>query len=101
MSQVTVKGSLKVGVEFKGEIHKEFELRPAQVRDSIAATEMAKGNQVRMLLGLLVGQLESLGTIPKEAITMDLLSSMYDVDLEVLQTAREDVEKKLLQPSGI
>ena len=89
-------GALLVGVEFGGERHTVFTLRPAIVRDSIEAAKEADGKgEIFLMLCLLSRQIETLGKIPKEKITADLLTGLYDADLGILQKARETAEKKI------
>lgn len=96
---IRVSGDLAAGIEFDGKVHKAFVLRPAIVRDSIEASKEADGKgEIVLMLALLARQIESLGEIPKEKITVELLSGLYDADLGVLQKARESAEKKIQEP---
>lgn len=93
---ITEKGKLRYGIKFGDLIHTEFELRPVLVKDSIRAEQVTKNKgDVAMNVAVMAEQLLSLGAIPKEQITADLLGEMYDADIAILQAAREAVEKKL------
>ena len=94
---ITTSGNLKVGIEFAGTTHKTFVIRAAKVRDTIDATASAGvENSVKFMLATYALQLVSLGDIPKENITSELLADLYDVDLVVLQEAAQELEKKLM-----
>lgn len=97
------KGTLSIGIEFEGKAHKEFELRPQLVSDSVDAIEesvRAQRNDSYLGLCVLAKQLVKLGDIPKEKITPELLMPMYEVDLKVLMTASKRLESKLLSFRG-
>ncbi len=92
-------GELIGGIEFEGKVHKAFVLRPAIVRDSIQASKEADGKgEIVLMLALISCQLESLGEIPKDKITAELLGGLYDADLAIIQKARESAEKKISEP---
>ena len=94
-------GTLLVGVEYEGKRHKEFTLRPAIVRDSIEAHKEAEGKgDMVFAVCALARQVETLGEIPVEKITGELLCGLYDADLEILQKARETAEKKIRGPKS-
>lgn len=92
------KGTLSIGIEFEGKAHKEFELRPQLVSDSVDAIEGERAQKNESYLGLcvLAKQLVKLGDVPKEKITPELLMSMYEVDLRALMEASKRLESKLL-----
>jgi hypothetical protein len=99
MSDLTIEGALPVGLDFAGKTHKTFKLRPAKVRDTIeVTTEVGVDDNLKFMLGILSRLLISLGDIPKENITSELLAELYDVDLAELQLAQEKLEKKLRPP---
>ncbi len=94
------KGELLVGVEHGGKMHTSFELRPQLVKDTIEVMEGADAaraaNNAHFCGACLVAkQIESLGDIPKEKITPDLVLSLTDVDFSVVQQARETLEQRL------
>jgi hypothetical protein len=96
------KGILPVGVECDGKVHREFEIRPQLVGDSVDAMEdeKARGNDAYMGLVVLSKQLVRLGDIPKEKITAPLLMEMYDVDLAEMHSALGRLQKRLTSFRG-
>ncbi|EKN9090594.1 phage tail assembly protein, partial [Salmonella enterica] len=91
---LTIKGTLAVGVEYNGEFHRDFELRLSTVGDEIDASEMGIPDS-GYYVGLMALCLESLGTIPREAITYDLLRTMTSPDYSLLVQARDTLKKKM------
>jgi phage FluMu protein gp41 len=92
----TEKGMLPTGIEHGGAIHRAFEMRPRKVRDSIEAMEdpRARDNDSYMGLAILSGQMLSLGDIPKDQITTELLMELYETDLAELYAAAGRLEKR-------
>lgn len=92
------KGSLDYGVEFpadSGEFHFDFEMRLPTIEDNVSAIEeVGTGSSLRMNVAMLARCLVSLGDIPTEAITTDLLNTMVDDDYDVLSAARDALKKK-------
>jgi len=98
---LNIKGTLLYGVEFEGTLHKDFEVRPLLVKDSITAGTASVGkSSVYHEACLVACQLVSLGTIPKESITVDLLLEMLDDDYGEIQNARIDLQKKIQGPTA-
>ena len=97
MGTITEKGTLAVGIEHGSKIHKEFELRPQMVRDSIEAMEdeRAVKNDSYYGICLLVKQIKTLGDIPGENITPELLMDMTEVDFKILMEGKEALDKRL------
>ncbi|EAM4785902.1 phage tail assembly protein [Salmonella enterica] len=91
---LTIKGTLAVGVEYNGEFHRDFELRLSTVGDEIDVSEMGIPDS-GYYVGLMALCLESLGTIPREAITYDLLRTMTSPDYSLLVQARDTLKKKM------
>lgn len=94
---VTEQGTLPVGVERDGVIHKDFEVRPRLVRDSVDTMDdpRALTNESYAGLCILSRQIVRLGAIPKEEITPALLLDMYEEDLGELYRAAEEVARRL------
>ncbi len=94
---ITEKGTLIVGVEYAGKAHKEFELRPQLVRDSVDAIEDDRAERNESYFGLCVlsKQIVKLGDIPKEKITTELLMDMHEVDLAAISDASRRLQKRL------
>ena len=86
---MTERGMLPIGVEFEDRLHREFEIRPQLVKDSIEAMEeeRAQKNKNYMALAVMARQVVRLGEIPKEKITAALLMEMYDADLAAMAEA--------------
>ncbi|CAB3764105.1 hypothetical protein [Paraburkholderia humisilvae] len=106
--KLTEKASLLYGVEYpadSGQRHYDFEIRLATVGDNIdvyESPEIIGGgvSNMRVNTAILATCLLSLGTIPKESITPELLATaMVDSDYDVLQKAQDDLKKKLRRPS--
>ena len=89
-------GTLIVGVKYADKLHKEFELRPQLVSDSVDAmdNDRAKSNDSYLGLCVISRQLEKLGDIPREKITPELLMGMYQVDLAMISEASRRLQKK-------
>lgn len=94
MNGITARGVLDVGVEYAGAFHRTFVLRPATVGDSIAAGEVG-GNDNTFGLRVIARQFVSLGDIPKEAITAELLMTMTDHDYRIIDAKRTEIERAL------
>ena len=94
---ITEKCTLPIGVEYDGKVHRDVEIRPSLVRDSIDAVEDARAQTNESYLGLVIlsKQITRLGAIPVNKITPDLLLNMYDVDLAVVNSASERLKKRL------
>lgn len=94
---ITEKGVLPIGVEYKGMVHRDFEIRPQLVRDSIDAVEDPRAMRNESYLGLAVitNQIIRLGEIPKEEITPELMLDMYDADLAEIQQATGRLQTRL------
>ena len=97
-SHLNITGELLIGIEYKGVVHKHFELQPVRVRDTIEAEKATVGKStVEFMIAILAKQIVKLGAVPEDAITVDLLCEMYDDDLEVFQKARDGLKKKLME----
>lgn len=94
---ITHKGTLPVGVKVDGVEHRDFELRPQLVRDSIEAVEDERAAQSDSIFGLalLAKQFLRLGTLDKSDITIDLLLDAYDADMKVLMEGAASLRERL------
>lgn len=99
---ITEKGILPIGVEYKGKTHRDFELRPQKVKDSVDVMEdpRAQKNDGYFGVAVLARQIEKLGDVPKEEITPALLLEMWDDDLKALHEAKGRVSQKLASFRG-
>jgi len=90
-------GTLPVGVEVDGKLHREFTLRPRLVRDSVEAQEIARAQTNDSYRGavLIAAQLEKLGDLPREKITTELLLELFDVDMGEILKANARLEVRL------
>jgi hypothetical protein len=90
---MTEKGTLPNGVEYNGETHKDFEIREQLVGDTISIyddperAERASQNFAYAGVCILTGQIVSLGSIPREALTPEFLLGLQDDDFEEIKAA--------------
>ena len=87
---MTEKGMLVVGVEYEGALHRDFEIRPQLVRDSVDAVdedERAARNESYLGICVLARQITRLGEIPKAKITPPMLMDMHAADLAAISEA--------------
>jgi hypothetical protein len=96
---ITETGTLPIGVEYEGKVHREFEVRPRLVRDSIEISaeqsELGSKNSAHLGACILAKQIIRIGDIPKEAITAELVLDMYEDDGVAVQEAKDRVEARL------
>ncbi|MCA8016156.1 hypothetical protein LGM38_29375 [Burkholderia vietnamiensis] len=106
MSINTEKGALEYGVEYppgSGELHYDFEIRLGTIGENIEVYEQPEiigggVSNMRVNVAMLARCLVSLGTIPKEAITDELLETAIDSDYDVMMKAQDDLKKKRKRP---
>jgi hypothetical protein len=94
---LTEEGSLLIGVEYNGARQKAFELRPQIVKDVMEAMEdeRTKGNETFLTVCVFSKIITKLGEIPKDKITPDIILGMAEADFEVLEEARQRLEKRI------
>lgn len=99
---LTISGELHIGVFFAGTRHKRFTLRVAVAGDLIAAQEQHPSAPFQLTtIEVYRRQLLSLGDIPAESLTTDLLrAGLTESDLAVIADADAELEKKLTPPSA-
>lgn len=105
---LTEKGTLPVGVEYEGKTHKDFEIREQLVSDMIDVFDnpehASRADKNNYYLGacILSKLIVSIGSIPKEAITVDLLLGMLQDDLNEVKRAegRLDEKRKSFRDEG-
>lgn len=80
---------LPMGIDYEGELHRDLELRPQRIGDTIDALESDRARHNDSYLGLcvLARQIVRLGRIPAQAITPELLMNLYDTDMAVINEA--------------
>lgn len=106
MSIMTEHGSLEYGIEYpesSGKLHYDFEVRLGTIGENIEVYEQPEiigggVSNMRVNVAMLARCLVSLGTIPKEAITSDLLITAVDTDYDVMMRAQDELKKKRKQP---
>ncbi|RRW90592.1 hypothetical protein EGJ54_21820 [Pandoraea apista] len=99
---MTQSDSLEYGIEYpadSGQLHYDFTIRLATVEDNINAYEhpsIIGGGVSNMRLNAAVAAscLVSLGTIPKEEITPELVGTAVDSDFDRLWAAQDVLKKK-------
>ncbi|MBU9377365.1 hypothetical protein KTE28_23835 [Burkholderia multivorans] len=107
MSMMTEKSSLEYGVEYppgSGELHYDFEIRLGTIGQNIEVYEQPEiigggVSNMRVNVAMLARCLVSLGTIPREAITDELLATAVDSDYDVMMKAQDDLKKKRKRPN--
>lgn len=99
---ITEKGTLEYGIEYpadSGQFHFDFEIRLATVDDNIKAYEhpsiLGGGvSNMRVNAAIIAACLLSLGTIPADQITPEVVGSLIDGDYDTLFSAQERLKKK-------
>lgn len=99
---LTITGELHIGVYYAGVRHKTFTLRVGMAGDLIAAREQHPDGPFQLItMEVYRRQLLSLGDIPSEALTIELLrEDLTETDLAVIADADAELEKKLAPPSA-
>ena len=89
---LTTSGTLSVGIQFEGAWHRDFVLRLPTVGDELDATD-ADVPDAGYGVALMAACLVSLGSVPPEAITYELLRGLLSEDYAQLTQARDDLKK--------
>lgn len=99
---LTISGELIIGVYYAGTHHKSFTLRAPVTGDLIdAQQEHPSGPMQLITVDVYRRQLLSLGDVPAEALTTDLLrGALHECDLAVIADADAALEKKLMPQSA-
>jgi hypothetical protein len=99
---LTITRELHIGVYYSGLRHKTFTLRVGMAGDLVAAQELHPDGPFQLVtLEVYRRQLLSLGDIPPEALTTELLrENLAETDLAVISGADAELEKKLTPPSA-
>lgn len=94
---LTIKGQLEIGVWYAGMRHKEFTLRVAVAGDMVVAQQQHPEGPLQLItVEVYRRQLLSLGEIPAEALTTELLlEELTETDLALISDADITLEKKL------
>jgi hypothetical protein len=99
---LTINGELHIGVYYSGMRHKRFTLRVGMSGDLVAAQELHPDGPFQLTtLEVYRRQLLSLGDIPAEALTVELLrENLAETDLAIIANSDAELEKKLAPPSA-
>ena len=94
---LTITGELGIGVYYAGLRHKTFTLRVAMAGDLVKAQEQHPNGPWQLVtIEVYRTQLLSLGQIPAEALTTELLrEELAETDLAIIADFDEQLEKKL------
>ncbi len=91
----THSATLPIGVFYQGQLHRDFTIRMSTVGDEIAVVEDGIPES-GTLVGVLARCLTTLGSIPAEEITYQLLcDALVSEDYQALRTAQQEAKKKL------
>lgn len=97
VAMITQKGVLPVGIERDGKVHREFEVRPLMVKDSVEMGDEREpqelNNPYAVGLFLTAKQLIRIGDI--SPVSAELLAGLYEVDLGAISAAREKLTERL------
>lgn len=93
---MTERDQLLYGIEFKGELHYDVEMRIVTIQDNIEAIEeVGAQSGMRITDSMLRRAIVSVGAIPKEELTLDLLrAELVDEDYDVLTDLQDRIKKK-------
>lgn len=102
MSRLTTDGTLLFGIEFNGQMHKDFTMRVPTLEDVEAAIEDAgpDASNARMNRHKWSRTITRLGEIPADAITAELLAGLPAPEYGVLLAVEDELAKKLLASSA-
>ncbi|HHE0097301.1 TPA: hypothetical protein ACOZYV_000815 [Serratia marcescens] len=91
----THSATLPIGVFYQGQLHRDFTIRMSTVGDEIAVVEDGIPDS-GTLVGVLARCLTTLGSIPAEEITYQLLcDALVSEDYQALRAAQQEAKKKL------
>jgi len=97
---LTETGTLPIGIEYDGSVHRDYEIREEIVGDGIEifddpeTAERAEKNKAYMGICILAKQIVKIGKIPAEAITPEMLLRCNVPDVSELQQAVQRLEEK-------
>ncbi|WP_449543652.1 hypothetical protein [Enterobacter ludwigii] len=102
--QFTQSGTLEYGVQFNGEIHRDFEIRLQTVGDEIDTVAEVGSDVIdaNFTVHLLARTLISLGSIPEDELTPELLKDnlIYEDYMALLRASRGAKKKLMDMKSG-
>lgn len=97
---LTETGTLPIGIEYDGSVHRDYEIREEIVADGIEIFDdpetagRAEKNRAYMGICVLAKQIVKIGKIPKDAITPAMLLTCNVPDVSELQQAAQRLEEK-------
>lgn len=96
---MTERDHLLYGIEFGGELHYDVEMRLMTIQDNIAALEeVGPESGMRITDSMMRRAIVSVGAIPKEELTLDLLrEQLGDDEYDVLTALQARIKKKRLR----
>lgn len=100
---ITQTGKLVYGIEHGGKVHVDFELRLPTIGDNITALEeVGTESNLRLGVAMMAASIVSLGDIPPEEITYELLAKeLVDDDYDVLKIAQSQLKKSRTTSSNV
>lgn len=91
----THSGVLPIGIFFQDKLHRDFTIRISTVGDEIAVVEDGIPDS-GTLVGILARCITTLGSIPEDEITYQLLcDALVSEDYKALRDAQQEAKKKL------
>jgi hypothetical protein len=95
---ITEKGTLPIGIEKDGKWHRDFEIRPRLVKDTMEVAreqdmQRLEGDDIFFSLCLTAKQIIRIGDI--SPLPVDLLLEMYDLDIAEINIAKEKLAARL------
>lgn len=97
----TISGTLDIGIEFSGQLHRDFTLRLPTVGDEIDVSEDDSIPDSGFRVAVIARSLTALGTLPAEQITYKLLhDELSSSDFAILVKAADDLKKKRKEMSA-
>lgn len=97
----THSATLPIGVFYQGQLHRDFTIRMSTVGDEIAVVEDGIPES-GTLVGVMARCLTTLGSIPAEEITYQLLcDALVSEDYQALRTAQQEAKKKLSELKSV
>lgn len=103
MMHMTGKGTLIIGVEYDGRVHRDFEMRPPLFRDTVEILDNVEGivpDSWLFKAHLMAKTLIKLGDIPEKLITSDLVMDLHDTDAEAIMMVQIHIEKRVRRFRG-
>lgn len=93
---MTERDQLLYGIEYEGTLHYDVEMRIMTIQDNIAAIEeVGPQSGMRITDSMMRRAIVRVGTIPQDALTLDLLrAELADEEYDVLTDLQERIKKK-------